>query len=125
MCIESPRYPGKKTAETKGQKFIACRVDAGGPDSQFILPDGMENNAGIGVGYLPHDSAQAEHHHDCDVVISDAGPGQPSDPRDSKFSTCKVRKGNNDAHQDDREGKGRQGQICASESEAWYSDDKP
>ena len=70
MCIEPPGYPGKKTAEAKGQKFITCRVDAGGPDSQFILPDGMENNAGIGVGYLPHDGAQAEHQHDYGVVIS-------------------------------------------------------
>ena len=124
MCIESPRYPGKKTAETKGQKFIACRVDTGCPDSQFILPDGMENNASIGVGDLPHNRAQAEHHHDCDVVISDARLGQPSKPRNPQFSTREVRKGKDEAHQDDGEGKGGQGQIRTSESEAGYPYDK-
>src|SRR4030042_4776637 len=98
MCIEPTRYPGKKTAEAKGQKLITRRVDAGGPNSQLILPDGMENNASIGVGYLPHDGAQAEHNHDCDVVISNARLGQPSDPRNAQFSTREVRESKNESH---------------------------
>jgi len=80
MSIEPPGYPGKKTAEAEGQKFVTCRVDSGGPDSHFILPDGMENNADIGIGYLPHDGAQAEHHDGDGVVISDPSLSQSNNP---------------------------------------------
>jgi len=124
MCIESSGYPGKEAAEAKGQEFIACRVDAGRSNSQFILPDGVEDNAGIGVGDLPHDGAKAEHKDYGDVVISNSGPGQPSDPRNAQFSTREVRKGKNESHQDDRKGKGGQRQIRTSEPEAWYPYDK-
>src|SRR4030043_125381 len=46
MRIEPPGNSGKKTAEAESQKLVACGVDAGGPNSHLILPDGGEGKGG-------------------------------------------------------------------------------
>ena len=117
MCVQPPGNTCKKTAETKGQKLVTGRVDARGPHGQLIFSDGVENDTGIRVGYLPHDRAQAEHERHGNVVIGEAGPGKAIQTGDPQLTPGYIGNGKDNTFQDNREGQRGEGQVSALEPE--------